>query len=102
MAKDFRPCRTARSTDATAPTDASQVFHRELVPDGGNRNDPRRCSILAELPNRTYEPYAAEVATMAVMVEGYKQNFITGRMESSVCATATGYRIVQGVVQNWN
>ena len=46
-----------------------------------NRHDPRRPFYVAMLANRTYEGYLAEVGGKEVMVEGYKQNPITGRME---------------------
>jgi len=55
----------------------NDAFLREKA----NRDDPRRPFYVAMLANETYEAYLAEVGSKEVMVEGYQQNPITGRME---------------------
>jgi hypothetical protein len=45
----------------------------------------RAVLYISMLANQTYEGYLAEVGQKEVMVKGYKQNPITGRMEILYC-----------------
>jgi hypothetical protein len=58
-----------------------RILNEAFLREKANRDDPRRPFYVAMLGNRTYEGYLAEVGGKEVMVEGYKQNPITGRME---------------------
>jgi hypothetical protein len=56
-----------------------------LLHEKASRDDPRRIFYLAMLTNDTYERYLADVGQQEVLVEGYKANPITGRMEILYC-----------------
>jgi hypothetical protein len=58
-----------------------RILNEAFLREKANRDDPRRPFYVAMLANRTYEAYLVDVGAKAVMVEGYKQNPITGRME---------------------
>lgn len=58
-----------------------RILNEAFLREKANRDDPRRQFYVAMLANRTYEGYLAEVGDKEVMVKGYKQNPITGRME---------------------
>jgi hypothetical protein len=62
-----------------------RVMNEAFLREKANRDDPRRPFYISMLANQTYEGYLAEVGQKEVMVKGYKQNPITGRMEILYC-----------------
>ena len=68
-------------TTRTNLTGRYRVLNEAFLREKANRDDPRRPFYVAMLANKTYDGYLAEVGQKEVMVEGYKQNPITGRME---------------------
>jgi hypothetical protein len=57
------------------------ILNEAFLRKKANRDDPRRPFYVAMLANRIYDGYLAEVGSKEVMVDGYKQNPVTGRME---------------------
>ena len=68
-------------TTQTELTGRYRILNEAFLREKANRDDPRRPFYVAMLANKTYEGYLAEVGQKEVMVEGFKQNPITGRME---------------------